>query len=413
MTSGEPVLLRLGAARRLTHALPWLTDGATQEVLGRVTGLLVQAALGEGVTTHFIFHEVALLLVMRDGVEVFSSLSVNGTLRPPCVLSSCCPGPVGALLVCGVYGQGRVAPLFMAMTQRMAEVNPNAVVHSIFTVEKIVSVHPDDGDGFPASVTSSSLKEALGWNCELDAAQTHICLAGLSAGLCLTSGHVKACGFLGLQLPQRSVVSMARAAQQGQAWPVRELLGARVASFEAVKPENRSPAVQTEPAAVHSNTRRWSLCLMVLLTGLLLALLLICEANSSQSIIKWVASHFLLCRCLVTARAGTCWRVSVTSLHHICHQLWLLVRGSSHCFTKLLQSDSLLILVTLPCCSLLHFAVTAVLMWVRPVRHAVRRLEERLLRCPRPVVVAARVLWRCLVTASITCVIAAVAARAW
>lgn len=409
--------MRLGAARRLPHTLHCLIRGATLVSCGGVAaGLLVKAAADEDMTARFASQETGPLFILEVTSEVFSSLSVGGTPRPPRLLSPLCPGTPEALLVCGVCRQGRVARVFMAMTQRVAEVYRSS---SIFTSDKVAGVLPDDGHPFPVSemslLFSSIPKEALCWSNKPNTEQTHVCPSTPSAELWCSATDVQPCGFLGLPGPECFVVSVARAARRRSARSGR-VLEARVASFEAVPPGYSGPSVQRKPpktVAGHSTTCRWRpFLLMALAAGLLLALGLIWGANSSQGIVKWLASHLRQCWGLVATTASTVWRVLASWLHRHCLDLLPLALAALRCPARLLQADLLLIALGLACCSLLHVVLSAVLMGVRPVRQALRHLEDQLLACSRPVLAVATLLWRSFVTAVIIFIFAAVAARA-
>lgn len=212
-----------------------------------------------------------------------------------------------------------------------------------------------------------------------------------------------------------SLVSMFIVAERRIAKPVR-VLETRVSSTKTMPKQHSSSSKQKEDSnttARHSNTRKWRPFLVAMAAGFLPVLCLFWELNSSQEITKWLASHLRQCWCLVATTASACWRVCAPALHHLCHGILLLAQAFSECLIRLLYSDFFLVAVALACCSLLHLALSGLLLFVRPVRHALSFLEQNLSVCPCPVLTATTLLWRALVTAIIICVFAAVGTRAW
>lgn len=414
MSSRKLVFLRLGAACRSTHALQCVTLGAVPVPGDGVSGLVVKTALDELVFAHFVSQQTSPFFVQEDGSELFPSPSMGNAARPPLLLTPCCPHAAAALLVCRVCWQGRGSLVFMAMTQRMAKGNCRSVVHSYLTPEKVSCVRRGDGDAFTVTVRNFFgiiLKEAFHSKYRLISIQTQVCLAMPSVDMSFTADNVTS--FCNLRLPARGrlMVNMARAARRRNAKPVREVVEARVASFEAMPQKKSSPSVQAmahKTIAVHSNVRTWRRSL-VLLAACLLALCLIWEASSSQGRVKWLASHLRRSWYLVATTVSTCCQVSESTLRRLGRGLFFLARGSWRCWTRLLQSDRLLIALALACCSLLHLALSAAMLGVLSVRHALRCLEHNLPACPNLVLTVAMLLWRVLVTATITLVFAAVA----
>lgn len=419
MTCREPAFVLLGAPRRLPHALHCLPRGATLVVdCGVAAGPLMEVLpADEDMTARVTSLETGSLIILEVTGEIFSSPSWSGTQRHPRLLSLLFPGTPKALLVCGVWRQGRAARVFMVMTQRVAEVYRSS---SILPPDKVAGVVPDDGHPFSVSVMtllfSSMPKEALCWSNEKYAEQTHVCTATPSTELWCSAVYVQPSAFLGLPGPECIVASVAKAARRRNARSGM-VLEARVASFEAVAPEYCDQSLQRMPPrtmAGHSTTWRWRPFLfMALAAGPLLIIYLIWDNNGSRAIVKWFVSHLRQCWGLVVTTASTVWRVLASRLHRHCLYLLPLARDALQCPARLLQADLLLVALALACCSLLHLALSAVLMGVRPVRHALRHLENQLVACPRPVLAVATLLWRCFVTVVIIFIFAAVAARAW
>ena len=101
----------------------------------------------------------------------------------------------------------------------------------------------------------------------------------------------------------------------------------------------------------------------------------------------------------------------ISMKHHRLVDAGLLPLALLQCGSRLLDVDFLITALAIPCSSLLHLALSAVVVGVRPVRQALRRLEEFLVLKQSFMLRAAILLWRAVLTALITCVFAVVAAH--
>lgn len=299
-----------------------------------------------------------------------------------------------------------MSPVFMATSQSMAEGHWRGLVYSILKQEKASCVRPSDTNSLPVTVVSllvsSLFREALNLNHKSVLPQTHVFPPMLRADISFTSFAI-----LKLLVCVRLVADMVRAARRPHIRPGKEVLEARVAPFEVMSLENRTPSM-----TLHSENRRWLCCLMLLAAFLLLTFFLFWVASTSQGVVKWLTTHLRQSWCLVATTASTCRLVFNSTLWRLGHSLIFLARGSKRCWISILQTNRLLIALALPCCTLLHLALSAILMSVRAVRHALRNLEHNLPTCPHLVLMGILMLWRCFITAIITLVFAAVAAHA-
>ncbi|MPC68446.1 hypothetical protein E2C01_062648 [Portunus trituberculatus] len=100
-----------------------------------------------------------------------------------------------------------------------------------------------------------------------------------------------------------------------------------------------------------------------------------------------------------------------TSFKHRLVNARLLPLGLSQCGSRLFEVDFLITALAIPCCSLLHLALSAAVVGVRPVRRALRQVEEFLVLQQGFMLTAVMLLWRAVITALITCVFATVAAH--
>lgn len=149
---------------------------------------------------------------------------------------------------------------------------------------------------------------------------------------------------------------------------------------------------------VHASICRWLFCTTSLFCGLLFAACILEKVDAEQRF----TTHLQQWWGLVLRQTG---------LKHRLEDARLLSLALSQCRSRMLEADFVITALAIPCCSLLHLALSALVVAVRPVRHALRRLEELLAPQQGFIQNAVLVVWRAVLIVLITCVFVAVAAH--
>ena len=188
-------------------------------------------------------------------------------------------------------------------------------------------------------------------------------------------------------------------------WEYDAVCGLRIASSETTRLKERTRSLNGEApeAMVHGNTYRWRSCLACVCCVLLIATCFI-------GTVEWSRSHVIQ---RLIARLHKDWPrgLEATNVQRRFVDVCLLLLTFLQCWTWQFDAGLLITALAILCCTLLHLLLSLVLLGVRPARHALSYLEERLVPLLSFNLRVATLLWRALVTAIIICIFAVVAAN--